>query len=321
MLMKNFTFVLTDKCNAACDICCFSCSPAKSNVLDKNTIKNYIDQVAELNSDNDKSISFTGGEALLFYDTVLDCISYAKKRGLKTGVVSNGFWGKDINTASNMIKELTAAGLSSLALSVDIHHQRYVPIERIKNILQAVRNFNIKFEVRMLMLKGDDTLKKTVSALRPDIYGFKIHVTPFFPVGNAEKLFPAEKFIRKYKGETAVCPFEGSLVAMFNGSILMCCSQFAYDIPILKIGTFGKTSVEKSIENISNNDFIYVMFSRGLGWYAKLAKKLGFNVEDCYCAACHLCHELFSNEDFLKQAAPYVEEEANRLRLQKLFSA
>ena len=321
MLMKNFAFALTDKCSAACDICCFSCSPAKNNVLDKEVIKNYIDQVAELNSDHDKSISFTVGEALLFYDMVLDCVSYAKKRGLNTGIVSNGFWGKNLNDASNILKELHSAGLSSLALSVDIHHQRYVPIEYIKNILKVIRNLNIKFEIRMLVLKGDDSFKKSISGLRPDIYGFNIHVTPFFPVGNAAKMFPADKFIKKYKSETATCPFEGSLVAMFNGNMLMCCSQFTYKIPMLKIGTFGKTSVKEAIDNISNNDFIYVMFRNGLGWYAKLAKKLNFHVEDYYCAACHLCYELFSNEEFIKQAEPYVEEKANRLRLQKLFSA
>ena len=321
MLMKNFTFALTDKCNAACDICCFSCSPSRKNVLDKDVIKNYIDQMAELNSDNDKSISFTGGEALLFYDTVLDCISYAKKRGLRAGIVSNGFWGKDLKSASNILKELTGAGLTGLALSVDIYHQHYVPIERIKNILQAVRNFDIKFEIRMLMLKGDDCFKKIISGLRPDIYGFPIHVTPFFPVGNAEKMFPADKFIKKFKSENAFCPFDGSLVAMFNRNILMCCSQFTYNIPMLRIGTFGKTSIKKAAQNITDNDFIYVMFRNGLGWYAKLAKKLGFQVEDYYCAACHLCYEMFSNSEFIKQAKQYVEEEANRLRLQKLFSA
>ena len=323
MLVKNFTFSLTDRCSASCDICCFSCSPSRKNVLDKEVIKNYINQMAEIQSGTDetKTVSFTGGEAFVCYDTLKECMAYAKNLGLNSSVVTNGFWAKDESKTRKIFQELTNAGLTGMALSADIYHQKYVPIQCIKNILRVSKEFNVKIQIRIMKLKDDDSFHQTIEKLRPEIYGFQINTNPFYPVGNAAKLFPADKFIRNYKSETAICPFDKSIVAMFNGDILMCCSQFCYFLPILKIGKFGKTSIKKAVENISDNDFIYVMFSRGLGWYAKLAKNINFPVEDYYCAPCHLCYELFSNEEFIKQLKPYVEEEANRLRLQKLFSA
>lgn len=323
MLVKDFTFSLTDRCSASCDICCFSCSPDKKNFLNKEVIKDYINQMAEIKSETneEKTVAFTGGEAFVCYDTLKECMTYAKSLGLSSSVVTNGFWAKDELKTRKIFQELTDARLTGMALSVDIYHQKYVPIQCIKNILRVSKDFNVKIKIRIMMLKDDDSFQQTIEKLRPEIYGFPINTNPFYPVGNAAKLFPADKFIRIYKSETAVCPFDRSIVAMFNGDILMCCSQFCYFMPILKIGKFGKTSIKKAVENISENNFIYVMLHNSLGWFAKLAKKLNFPVEDYYCAPCHLCYELFSNEDFIKQAKPYVEEEANRIRLQKLFSA
>ena len=312
-------FAITDKCTASCKICCFSCNPNKNHLLDKEIIKNYIDQLAE-NNENAK-VGFTGGEALIYYDMVIECIEHAKNHNLNSTLVTNCSFGKNLNTAKDIMKNLKRAGLVSISMSADSYHQEFVPIQSVKNVIMAALEEGIKVNIRLMELKDDDSIDKAIDSLRPEIYGTNLIVYPIFPIGRALKDIPKKRFITTCTPEEAFCPSVRTISVMFNSDLLMCCSQFAYDTPIVKIGKFGETSLNEAIKNISDNDFVYVMYMNGLGWYAKLARKLGFKVDDEYCVSCHLCYELFNNEEFIKQAVSYVEEEANRIRLQKLFSA
>lgn len=319
MKLKDMTFVITDKCTAACKICCFSCSPTNNYLLDKATIKDYIAQLAENNSE--AKAAFTGGEALIYRDMLLECMVHAKSRGLQSTLVTNCSFAKNLETARKVINELVAAGLTSMAVSVDEYHQEFVPVQFVKNVLTVALEKGIKVNIRMMELRDEDSIEKAIEELRPEIYGAKLRVYPIFPIGSAVKDIPNEKFIRLCPPKKAFCPSVRSITAMFNGDLLMCCSQFAYDIPIVKIGKFGETTLAEAIKNISRNDFVYVMYMNGLGWYAQMARQLGYCVDDKYCVACHLCYELFSNKEFVKQVAPFVEKEAEAIRLKKFFSA
>ena len=91
MELKALAFLLTDRCNASCGMCCFSCSPRNRALLDVSMVKDYIRQAAELGTV--KSVSFSGGEAMLYYDQLRECVAFAKAHGLRSTLVSNGFWG------------------------------------------------------------------------------------------------------------------------------------------------------------------------------------------------------------------------------------
>ena len=57
---------MTRRCNAACDICCFSCSPASRQHLDPDLIRTVLEQAASV--DSIKEIHFTGGEPFLDFE-------------------------------------------------------------------------------------------------------------------------------------------------------------------------------------------------------------------------------------------------------------
>lgn len=44
----TLSFVTTYKCTAACENCCFKCSPYRTEKLSKNEMKQYIDTVIEI---------------------------------------------------------------------------------------------------------------------------------------------------------------------------------------------------------------------------------------------------------------------------------
>ena len=48
-----------------------------------------------------KVVVFTGGECTLLKDDLISAICFCTNLGLKTRIVSNGHWGKSLETAQN----------------------------------------------------------------------------------------------------------------------------------------------------------------------------------------------------------------------------
>ncbi len=317
MRLDGLAFLMTDKCNASCDVCCFSCTPNGKALLDKELIKDYIRQAAEIGTV--KTVSFSGGEAILYYDQLKECMEYAKSFGFRTTLITNGFWGKDYQKGYEMIKGLSEAGMTKMTISVDRFHQEYIPIESVRNAIRIATVLGVALTISMMDLKNGKSVYDSIEALRPEIYGKELTVYPAFPVGKAAETIDQEEVICICESSTSLCPFDNFIIVHFDGSMLMCCSQFSSFIPMTHLGTFGETSLKEAIDNFNKNDHLYVMFSHGLSWYAELAKKLGFPVKKTYSGPCHMCHELLGDPEFIKAAGPYVTKEAVYLRMKKLL--
>ena len=218
-----------------------------------------------------------------------------------------------------MLSTLVKDGLTDLSLSVDQFHQEYVPIETVKNAMEVAEELHVLSAITLMDLKDGHSAAYSMEALRPLIYGKNLIVYPAFPAGAAVKNIPEDQFIKVCAPETARCSFDNCFTVLFDGSIMMCCSQFSREIPLAQMGRFGKTSLREAICNFNDNPYIYVMLSDGFGFYVDLARKLGFPVEERYGVSCHLCHQLLGDPRFVEAARPAVEAEVNRLTLKKLL--
>lgn len=313
MSLKSLSFVMTDTCNAACGMCCFSCSPQKKTVLDKEIVKEYIRQASELGTTD--QIAFTGGEAIIYYDTLKECMEYAKSLGMSSTLVSNGFWGKNYDDGLKKITGLKEAGLKYISFSVDKFHQEYVPVESVRNAITIARRLGVLSAVTLMDLKDGDSVYYSTENFRDLLYGCDLIVYPCFPAGEAKKQIPEDKFICECSSLLARCSFDNTITVLFDGTMMMCCSQFSRDIDIVKVGRFGETTLKQAIDNLNGNDFLYVLLHHGFGWYIELARSFGKKVREKCCVSCHLCYELFTDKDFIERCRPFVEKEAQRLRV------
>lgn len=318
MSLNCLSFVMTNTCNASCGMCCFSCSPQKKEILDKEIVKDYIRQAADMGTV--KQIAFTGGEAIIYYDTLRECMEYAKSFGMTSTLVSNGFWGKNFDDGFDKIKDLKEAGLKHISFSVDKFHQEYVPIPSVRNAITIARQLGVLSAITLMDLKDGESVYSSIEEFRDLLYGCNLIVYPCFPAGEAKKLIPEEQFICECDSLFARCPFENTITVLFDGTMMMCCSQFSKDIDMVKVGKFGDTSLKEAVNNLNNNDFIYVLLNNGFSWYVKLAKSFGKKIKDKYCVSCHLCYELFTDRDFVEKCKPFVEKEAQRLRVMRFMS-
>ena len=310
-------FVMTDKCSAECGICCFSCSPRNNTVLDKEVIKDYIRQAHELGGI--RIIAFTGGEAIMYFEQLRECMACAHEFGMKTTLVTNGFWARDVQRGIEMMRELAASGLSKVSFSVDSYHQEYVSYETVASAVKICERLGIAQDIAIMEVADGHNLREVMDNLRGELYNKEITVYPLLAVGAAAENISDDQIIRECVAEDASCPFIKCISFFYDGTIQICCSQFSKEISMVRLGTFGKTSLNDAISAFHDNDFIYVLFKRYFKWYVEAAKNNGIPVAEKYSTPCELCHYLFTNKGFVETLRPLVKKEADRLRIEKLF--
>ena len=315
-LVKKLGLVMTDRCSAACDMCCFHCTPHGKRHLSVEKMKDAIRQASELRV---PTVGFTGGEPFLFYDRLLECAAYAKSLGLRVTVNTNGFWGADEELYRERLARLKKAGVEALYFSADRHHQKYVPVESLRTAIRIAKDAGLSVEVSIMETVDSDDIIRMTEALRPEIYGVRINNHPMLPAGKAVEEISEDKYIRHFETKEARCPFLGLLQLNFDGSYYMCCSQFTRDIPILNLGSSDEISIKEARQRIISNDYLYVMLKNGLTWYLSAARELGYDVPDFLCSPCHCCYYVFRNEKLLADIKERVEKEAGRLRLERLL--
>jgi len=105
-------FGLTHRCNLRCKICeTWEANPNIKKELTLAELKNVIDQIADWGNVN---VSFAGGEPLIRKNDLIDCIKYAKGKGLTTYVTTNGMLIDD-----KVSEEIVNSGLDYLQISLD----------------------------------------------------------------------------------------------------------------------------------------------------------------------------------------------------------
>jgi hypothetical protein len=136
---NNAAVITSYKCNARCRECCFECGPSKNFNTNLNDYKTFIDSVVLYESV--KFIVWTGGEATLLKDTLLNAISYAKSKGLYSRLVTNGSWANNYLRADNYIKKLIACGVVEVSFSTGDNHLEFIPIDKVMyGVLACIEN-------------------------------------------------------------------------------------------------------------------------------------------------------------------------------------
>jgi len=131
-IITSAAIITTDKCTAACQECCFLCNPNNQNMLTLEQMKSFIDEIKD-NIPTVGLIVFTGGEATLLGKKLFEVIKYATINGLKTRIVTNGWWAKNKKSADRMVGSLVDAGLSEINFSTGDNHQEWIDINTIIN--------------------------------------------------------------------------------------------------------------------------------------------------------------------------------------------
>jgi hypothetical protein len=260
----TLSLITTHRCTAACDHCCFSCTP---NVQDHIPIPNlyrYIDEAAELKTL--KVIVFTGGECFLLGRELDNLMQAAAGHGFFTRFVSNGYWAISPKAARRRLEQLLACGLTEANFSTGDQHAVYVKPEYVLNGALAAVDMGLTTVVTI------ELFQESVFPLEEFLShpGFKEHLES----GKlALKLAPWMKF--KGKGpltfnkkylelvEKARTPEAGCYTALKvlaispRQQLFACCGLPVEDIEELHLGSLLNASI-KEVLSRTPDDFVKI---------------------------------------------------------------
>ncbi|MCB2172137.1 radical SAM protein [archaeon] len=271
--------ILTYRCNAECRHCFFESSPRREETIPLELGIKAIDEATKLGAE---WISLTGGEPFLEPVLVSAFIKHASKSGLKTEIVSNGYWATSVQKATRILEPLKTLGLDALNLSIDDFHQEYIPITSVKNAYWAAHGLGIKIIIMTTTTKNNKITPETIPELLGDekiqvLGGNRIHdphalliETPVTPVGRGLDL--AEHNYTLFS-EVKCGEVLRDIGLGPDGIVYPCCGPLASKITL---GNINDKPLKKILEEAEQNPF-----------YASIRE--GTSVSGVFTSKCHAC--------------------------------
>jgi len=213
--LTTLVIEVTNRCNLKCTHCPTKNMKRARGDIDPELVKRIIDENKRLSY----IYFYNWGEPMLHPD-LWDIIRYARERGIKTALISNGtLLSKDI------ISKIFASGLSMISFSIDGVGSDYTK-ERgfdYKKLKEGIMEFVVEKKVEgassprielNVVLKGDDPL--LVDKIEEE---WREHVDAI----NYQPLIKYEEFSRKTPCREL---WKGNLVVLWDGRVTLCCVDY-----------------------------------------------------------------------------------------------
>jgi MoaA/NifB/PqqE/SkfB family radical SAM enzyme len=321
----SLTLLITESCNISCRHCLLGDRDllhSKKNMSFEDAA-NYIDQMAEISAAENASfhVRFTGGEPLLRYPEILEFIRYARQKGAKEiGSMSNGFWGKDLNHARQLVLELKKVGLSSLCFSFDDFHQEYMPVSTVRNAIQACRDNSLDYQIKCVVTQKTRRLPEVLSDLGDLLLNQAVVVQeiPCYPEGSASAIPPEDLFYQEgIPGQP--CPSGLMLAVLPDGTTFPCCG--ACWNHRLVMGNAKNEALRGLFDKMRHGSLMRILREKGPSFFVPFYEKCGHPLpEHRYVSYCDLCKAVLTHPCF-EEIEPLVSDAWRREYLANVFSA
>ena len=282
--------ILTERCDASCSHCWFSCGPEKTATMSRYYAQDYIDKASRAGVD---WISLTGGEPMLYPSLVENLVAYASERGMRTELVTNCNWAESPEKASGTLRRLIDAGLSVVNVSADDFHQGFVPFERVGHVYATAKRLGLKLVVMSALSRGSSRLSDVAIKLGDEIpppgkAGSHTAIgieSGFTPVGRGAFL-PRSVW---YSDASTLMGGCGAVLRDLgvkpSGEVLPCCSASA-TIPSFGLGNLDDYELDEMLDKAWGADVFRILSEKG-PWGL-----LNGPPDGVYANKCHLCSEV-----------------------------
>lgn len=246
----EISLITTFRCNAACDNCCFGCRPHVGSTMTLEEMKHYVDECLRAYPTSIKQLSLTGGECFLLGNDLDEIIKYGASKGLKVGLMTNGYWEKSYTQAFERIKVLKDIGLTSIEFSVGEEHQNRLPLKSCRNAAVASARVGLPVEFRVensiweskifKELSNDKAFMKLASTRKIDVSFLK-----WERYNNEIKHSKYSLWRCRPDGESEPCILMGKGINITPlGDITACCGVASLRLPAMVVGNIRKEPVD-----------------------------------------------------------------------------
>ena len=276
MSLTGLHFLLTYQCLLSCEHCFTWGSPDLHGTFSLADVEQVLDQAVALGTI--EQVYFEGGEPFLYYPILTGAVHQSALRGLKPGIVTNGYWATSATDAEAWLRPM-AAELEDLFVSSDLLHYDQLVSPQAHNALAAAERLSIRANLIVCETPGAPR-----EALDPD-RGQPIEGGSIVYRGRAIASFAAAAPKLAWQSYTE-CPYEELLAPErlhvdYQGNLHLCQG--------LLIGNlFAQPLVEIMAGYQPEQHPIVGPLVRG--GPAELARAHGLAPAEGYADACHLCY-------------------------------
>ncbi len=272
---------LGNKCNMLCDHCLPSSSVNEKGFLSKNELVTITEFI---NANKIPSLSFTGGEPILYYsDLILEILNglsfdpYVKITTNASFVKLNDDWK---NCLSNLSPD-------QLRISYDQFHSKFLNLSTIERLVGECRDRNIECVIETCI---NSPLELIELNRYPDWFLQRLHINKVLRAGRAAatgKYFKSTLF--ESSSLNVKCPFIGGNQIMFHSG-----RGFSYCCNNLAVSKNVKGVFFESPESMVGSDGYRLLVSLDtMGDLLKLDSSLANDPVNS--EACNLCESYFSS--------------------------
>lgn len=304
---RQVSFTITERCNLQCKHCVVSAGSGGADMAPADLCQ-WLDEAAAIG--RVKEVCMTGGEPFLVYNTLQEAIDYATSLGLKTAVVTNGYWASSMARAVRVLEGLSS--LSNLTLSFDQFHRQFLPIGTIKIAILAAREVGIDTDVRVCYLtdeQGEVAEAKRLLGDALDLEGVRLHTQSILPLGRAASELAGQQFHSFTYDEPCVNANDPFVVP--DGWVHACCgppSNLERSNP-LWLGNASERSLTSVLEAAQYNVPVQIIRSKGPYCLWSLVRGEDSDLQRYDTTnKCALCISLMSDPEFVHELEVLVQD-------------
>lgn len=265
---RILSLITTHRCTAACDHCCFGCSPKATKAIPVARLHSLIDEAAAIPSF--EMVGFTGGECFLLGKHLDALVARAHGYGLRTRVVSNGYWAVNPLAAQRRVASIREAGLDEAHFSTGMFHARFVPVERVLHAVRACAAAGLFTTLWIEECEGSTFDGGAVREALADLVRERRIVIGAQPwIENAEgagvaRLEHDPSLSRFLEGNKSGCPSILDVLSVTPDQTLIACCGFTMEsIPDLHLGSVADRTLGDVLANAPNELLKYWIHVEG----------------------------------------------------------
>lgn len=314
----TLSLITTHACTAACDHCCFNCTPKIKDAIPVERIHDLIDEVRDVPSI--KVIVFSGGECFLLGDDLFDLIAHAKRNGFLTRCITNGYWATEKNT-SKIVASLVDAGLDEINFSTGEEHSQYVPAERVLLGSKTCNEAGIRTLVNVELFNESNfdcapLIAEATSKSNPPEKAIRLQRNIWIKGDGNRDLNHQPEHSRFNADRLGGCHTAMSVIAVTpNMSLVACCGLHMERIPDLHLGSVKDRTIPQVL-NEAPDDFLKIWIhvegpERILNFVKGKIPEYSLPLESSH--PCTTCLHLYSDKTALEVVKAHYREVEQRV--------
>lgn len=302
---------VTNTCNMTCAHCITDSSPQARGDLTWPQIEAAVRSAAP----HVDGVCVTGGEPLLRRELAFRTIRLTRDLGLRSSMVSNGYWARTPDEAHTVWHDLEKAGLHKLAVSFDRFHDRIVSAQSLDVLLETGAGTSIEIQVQYC---GDraDAAYRTAEAMAAR-HGVALVTAEVLPFGRGRQL-AIQRTVDLADVPDDPCGVAVRPVLTPEGELFTCCgpARGADDLSPLRLNATTADDVGTALSSGATNPILNLIHNTGpRALFDRLSPALRERVSKRLLdgSICSLCRAITDDRDAVTELESTLE--TDRLRL------